>query len=307
MTGILLSDAALIVPYAVNIPDRKFHVDGFFPFGYTGDESEGRFSGLDKLHVPARFRADLARERNALGKKIAEARKARKMTQAELSEALKAYGVSVQTPAVNKWESGETVPGAYQLLALCHALDIRQGLAFFTGKVSAPADPLNAEGRRMLRQYRSFLESQERYLTPLREPAMIRVRLSTLPASAGTGDFLAEGGFEWVDFPESVVPRGTDFAVRVHGNSMEPAYQDGQIVFFERCERLENGDVGLFAYEGQGYIKLYAETLPEGAEAEETLDSYGVVHPKVSLVSLNPQYAPLAVTSPLTVFGRALN
>ena len=110
-----------------------------------------------------------------------------------------------------------------------------------------------------------------------------------------------------MDFPESVVPRGTDFAVRVHGNSMEPAYQDGQIVFFERCERLENGDVGLFAYEGQGYIKLYTETLPEGAEAEETLDSYGVVHPKVSLVSLNPQYAPLAVTSPLTVFGRALN
>ena len=262
---------------------------------------------MEKQYVSARFRADLARERNALGKKIAEARKARKMTQAELSEALKAYGVSVQTPAVNKWESGETVPGAYQLLALCHALDIRQGLAFFTGKVSAPADPLNAEGRRMLRQYRSFLESQERYLTPLREPAMIRVRLSTLPASAGTGDFLAEGEFEWVDFPESVVPRGTDFAVRVHGNSMEPAYQDGQIVFFERCERLENGDVGLFAYEGQGYIKLYTETLPEGAEAEETLDSYGVVHPKVSLVSLNPQYAPLAVTSPLTVFGRALN
>ena len=257
--------------------------------------------------IPARYRADLARERNTLGRRIGEARRARGLTQAELSKLLRDYGVSVQTPAVNKWESGETVPNAYQLLALCHALDIRQGLSFFAGPVSGPADPLNREGRRMLRQYRSFLESQDRYLTPLREPAVIRVRLSTLPASAGTGDFLSEGGYEWVEFPESVVPRGTDFAVRVHGNSMEPAYRDGQVVFFERAERLEPGEIGLFAYEGQGYIKLYAESAPEGDEIEEYLDSCGVVHPRASLVSLNPDYPPIRVSAPLTVFGRALN
>ena len=256
---------------------------------------------------PTRYRADLAREKNTLGRKIAEARRARKLTQAELSALLKDYGVSVQTPAVSKWESGETVPGAYQLLALCHALEIRQGLAFFSGQVAAPADPLNAEGRRMLRHYRGYLESQDRYLTPLREPAVIRVRLSSLPASAGTGDFLADGEFEWVDFPESVVPRGTDFAVRVHGNSMEPAYRDGQIVFFEQCERLDPGDVGLFAYEGQGYIKLYAEQPPEGEEIDSFLDSCGVVHPRASLISLNPDYPPIEVRAPLTIFGRALN
>ena len=262
---------------------------------------------MPKKDFPVRYRADLARERNALGKKIGEARRARNLTQAELSALLKDYGVSVQTPAVHKWESGETVPGAYQLLALCHALEIRQGLAFFTGRVDVPADPLNAEGRRMLRHYRGYLESQERYLAPLREPATVRVRLSALPASAGTGDFLADGDYEWVDFPESVVPRGTDFAVRVHGNSMEPAYRDGQIVFFERCERLDPGDIGLFAYEGQGYIKLYAEQAPAGDEIEDYLDSCGVVHPRASLVSLNPDYPPIQVSSPLTVFGRALN
>ena len=262
---------------------------------------------MDRKLFSGVYRADLAREKNALGKKISEARRARNLTQAELSALLKDYGVHVQTPAVNKWESGETVPGAYQLLALCHALDIRRGLEFFTGRLASPADPLNAEGRRMLKHYRGYLESQERYLTPLREPAVIRVRLSTLPASAGTGDFLSEGEYEWMDFPESVVPRGTDFAVRVHGDSMEPAYQDGQIVFFERCDRLDPGEVGLFAYEGQGYIKLYPEHAPGDGEQEQYLDSYGAVHPRAALVSLNPAYAPIEVAAPLTVFGRALN
>ena len=254
-----------------------------------------------------RFRADKARERNVLGSKISEARRAEKLTQAELALRLRDYGVTVQTPAISKWESGESVPGAYQLLALCHALNVRQGLAFFTGRLSAPAEPLNAEGRRLLRHYREYLESQDRYLAASWEPKTVRVRLSTLPASAGTGDFLSEGEYEWVDFPESVVPRGTDFAVRVHGNSMEPAYRDGQIVFFERCDRLSPGEVGLFAYEGQGYIKLYDERPPAGEELEDCLDSYGVVHPRASLVSLNPDYPPVEVSSPLTVFGRALN
>lgn len=255
----------------------------------------------------SRFRADAAKERNVLGKKIGEARRARGLTQAELSRLLRDYGVSVQTPAVNKWESGETVPGAYQLLALCQALDIRDGLSFFTGLAAAPAGTLNAEGRRQLKLFRAWLESQDRYLISCREPALVRVRLSSLPASAGTGDFLAEGEFEWMEFPESVVPRGTDFAVRVHGNSMEPAYHDGQIVFFEQCERLYPGEIGLFAYEGQGYIKLYAEEQPSREELESYTDSEGLVHPRASLVSLNPDYPPVEVSSPLRVFGRALS
>ena len=257
--------------------------------------------------ISACFRADSARERNVLGRKIGEARRAAKLTQGELALRLRDFGVSVQTPAVNKWESGETVPNAYQLLALCHALDIRQGLAFFTGRVTAPAEPLNTEGRRLLKHYRGYLESQDKYLSRTSAPAAVRVRLSALPASAGTGDFLSEGEYEWVEFPESVVPRGTDFAVRVHGNSMEPAYRDGQIVFFEQCDRLDPGEIGLFAYEGQGYIKLYAESMPDSAEIENYMDSYGIVHPRVSLVSLNPDYPPVEVSSPLTVFGRALN
>ena len=39
-----------------------------------------------------------------------------------------------------------------------------------------------------------------------------------------------------VSFPEKSVPKGADFGVRVSGDSMEPVYHDGQIVWVEECE-----------------------------------------------------------------------
>lgn len=62
--------------------------------------------------------------------------------------------------------------------------------------------------------------------------------VSNLAVSAGTGEFLEEGNFEMVSFPEKSVPKGADFGVRVSGDSMEPVYHDGQIVWVEECETL---------------------------------------------------------------------
>ena len=108
------------------------------------------------------FQADIAKERNILGKKIAEARKKAGITQPQLSELLTHFGVHVKTPGVNKWEKGETVPNAYQLMALCHALNIENGLDYFTGPVVPKKDVLNTEGQRLLREYREYLESKDR-------------------------------------------------------------------------------------------------------------------------------------------------
>ena len=39
--------------------------------------------------------------------------------------------------------------------------------------------------------------------------------VSDLPVSAGTGAFLDEGNFEMVSFPESSIPDGAEFGVRL--------------------------------------------------------------------------------------------
>ena len=73
-----------------------------------------------------------------IGRKIREARRKMNMTQAELKDKLAAYGVQIQTPRITKWELGGNMPSVYQLFALCYALDIANGLSYFTGIHSEP-------------------------------------------------------------------------------------------------------------------------------------------------------------------------
>ena len=58
----------------------------------------------------------------------------------------------------------------------------------------------------------------------------IEMPVSNLAVSAGTSEFLNEGNFEVVSFPEKSVPKGADFGVRVSGDSMEPVYQPKNVM-----------------------------------------------------------------------------
>lgn len=96
----------------------------------------------------------------------------------------------------------------------------------------------------------------------------------TQSASAGTGQYLDDDSFQKLGYPANRVPANTDFAVPVAGDSMEPEYSDGDIVFVERSEDVAFGDIGLFVLNGEGFIKMCD---PKG------------------LVSLNPAYSPIKI------------
>ena len=264
--------------------------------------------------LSAHFRADIAREKNIIGKKLHAARKALGLTQGDCARELSRYGIKVQIPSVSKWEKGETVPNAYQLLALCYILQIKGGLDYFIGKMDARPinEPLNTEGRMLLAGYRSYLESKPRYQKNDRYTAeMVSMPVSLLPASAGFGDYLDNNRFEQMDFPEASVPDNADFAVRVHGDSMEPAYSDGQYVWITECDYLHPGEVGLFVLNGDGYIKVYDEQEPDKDDFEQFIDSNGIVHPQIMLISYNQKYDPIRVSplpdSRFQIIGRVLN
>lgn len=77
-----------------------------------------------------------------------------------------------------------------------------------------------------------------------------------LAASAGTGQFLDSDDYELVDFPEDVVPRESNFGVRVAGDSMEPEYPDGSVVFVKKVKTINPGDVGVFILNDEAYLKI---------------------------------------------------
>ncbi len=256
----------------------------------------------------ASYNAEVERENNIIGIRIEEARRRRGLSQREFCNLLKGYGVSVGPTAISKWTSQGAVPNAYQLIAICRALEIDDGLAYFT-KDYVPA--LNEAGMRKVAAYREDLIASGNYKPQPKmadEVRYIYMPVSTLRVSAGTGAFLDEGNFEEVRFRESAVPYGADFGVRISGDSMETTYHDGQIVWIQKCETILPGQVGVFVYEGEGFLKEYSEQEPADGDVELFTDSYGIVHMQPVLVSHNDNYDPIVIRpeSAFQVVGRAL-
>lgn len=72
------------------------------------------------------------------------------------------------------------------------------------------------------------------------------------PASAGTGQYLNDVRVERIELP---VDADADFVIPIKGDSMEPDYHDGDLVFIQTSVDLNNGVIGVFNYNGNAYIK----------------------------------------------------
>lgn len=259
----------------------------------------------------APYNMESERERNVIGRRIKEGRHRIGMNLDAFSEHLKGYGVSVGRGGLSKWETGATIPNAYQLVALGYALGVKQDPDYFTGDCHRD---LNDDGMRKVASYRDDLIASGRYTPEVPEtdaPGTIKyieMPISDLCVSAGPGNFMDEENFELISFPAAAVPAKADFGVRVSGDSMEPAYHDGQIVWVEQCSRLNVGDVGVFIYDNAGYLKSYSEQLPADDVSDTFTDSNGIVRPQPVLISYNRKYAPMVISHsyPFQILGKAL-
>lgn len=229
------------------------------------------------------------------GEKLAELRRRAGLSQAELAARLGAYGIEVTNRAVSKWENGLTQPSAEQFLALCRALNVENISAEFLGKRSGLLRELNDLGVRKVREYADLLRASGLYAAGGSAPALSEnparvLPLYTLAVSAGTGQFLDSDDFESV-IVGADVPDTADYGVRVAGNSMEPRYQDGQTVWVQYRRTLRSGEIGVFLYDDNAYLK------------QLIVDDGGV-----RLHSLNPAYGDIVVGSAgeLRVLGRAV-
>lgn len=246
---------------------------------------------------------------NYIGKVISKARNDKGLSLVKFSKVLKDYGVSATASAIQKWENGSNTPNPYQLVAIVQALEMDCDLSLFMS--TGPVPELNEEGMRKVADYKADLISSGRYRPESRSCHIIQfveMPVSNLSVSAGTGAFMDEGSFEMVSFPASMVPDGADFGVRVSGDSMEPVYHDGQIVWVKQCDRVNIGDVGIFIYDGEGYIKVYDEQAPDEEQREAFSDSYGTMYMQPVMISYNQEYAPRAISpqAGFQVVGRVL-
>lgn len=96
-----------------------------------------------------------------------------------------------------------------------------------------------------------------------------------LPVSAGTGVYLHDDHAEQIKVPANSKTLRANYALKVDGDSMEPCFHSGDIVLVETQPSVEVGEVGIFIYEGEAYLKEF------GGDR---------------LISLNPKYEDKIIT-----------
>ena len=115
------------------------------------------------------------------------------------------------------------------------------------------------------------------------------ISLFDLAVSAGTGEPLGTTDYTTkIQMPTEQMPEEAHVCLRVNGDSMEPAYKDGDIVFIHKQdEPVREGEIGVFSLNGEGYMKRLGHK---------------------ELESLNPKYPaiPIRQYDDLRCFGKVL-
>ncbi|HHQ7202132.1 TPA: S24 family peptidase [Staphylococcus aureus] len=92
--------------------------------------------------------------------------------------------------------------------------------------------------------------------------------------SAGVGERLHDEAL-FTEMVKAPVPPH-DLALKVNGDSMEPMFKDGEIIFVEKTHNIKNGQIGIFIIEEEAYVKKVF-----------------VEDDRLTLVSLNKEYRDL--------------
>ncbi len=208
--------------------------------------------------------------------------------QDEVCDMLAVRGLSIKKPTLSNWEAGRREPDLKTFFALCDIYKVRDISHTFTGTKSDFFEGLNPMGRAHAKKLINVLYENPVFTTEYKaKKDYTIVKLYDVPVSAGYGEYINDSNFEEIMFEKNTVPDGTDFAVKAKGDSMEPKIHDGQILFIQKSEVIQEGEIGIFFLNGETYCKRKG---------------------KQGLVSLNKKYETIRITADdsFTTFGKVL-
>ena len=208
----------------------------------------------------------------SFGKRLRERREALQMTQAELGARLGVLG-----SAVSNYENDVSSPKAEVLHRLFDVLDCDANTLFQDEmrRRTDPAPPpipfpdaglggkyyrLNDQGQLMAMEYLDFLLTRHA-LIPEEEPEDLgEIRLYLHAPAAGYSSPAPDE--DYINIPRTrAMPKGADYCLNISGDSMEPYLHDRQRVYVQRTQTLEEGEVGIWSWQGETYCKLAVEDV----------------------------------------------
>ncbi|WP_320419579.1 XRE family transcriptional regulator [Staphylococcus aureus] len=214
-----------------------------------------------------------------IGNKIRYYRTKLNLTQDQLGEKL-----NTKKATISNYETGYRTPKQDDLFEIAHILNIsiddlfptrnnkKNDITSIYNKLTPPRqenvlnyaneqlDEQNSKGDNVV-----DINSYKQDKTPVNVNGCV---------SAGVGERLHDETL-FTEMVKAPIPPH-DLALKVNGDSMEPMFKDGEIIFVEKTHNIKNGQIGIFIIEEEAYVKKVF-----------------VEDDRLTLVSLNKEYDDL--------------
>lgn len=206
---------------------------------------------------------------STLGERIRFAREQKGLLQSDLAKLINVKSSGV----ISNWEKDLNKPDAEKIVRLCSVLDVSASyLLDYYGKpdIEFSSSEINhVKKYRVLDDYGKELvdlvleKEHDRCIASINEkPAALRIYTYMQKiAAAGNGFYFDDIPTETIEAP--CMP-GADFIIGVSGDSMEPTYIDGDLVYVEKRQIIHSGEIGIFMIHNECYIK---EVTDEGLKS----------------------------------------
>ncbi|HCC5635819.1 helix-turn-helix domain-containing protein [Staphylococcus aureus] len=214
-----------------------------------------------------------------IGNKIRYYRTKLNLTQDQLGEKL-----NTKKATISNYETGYRTPKQDDLFEIAHILNIsiddlfparnskKNDITSIYNKLTPPRQEnvLNYANEQLEEQNSKGdnvvdINSYKQEKTPVNVNGCV---------SAGVGERLHDETL-FTDMVKAPIP-AHDLALKVNGDSMEPMFKDGEIIFVEKTHNIKNGQIGIFIIEEEAYVKKVF-----------------VEDDRLTLVSLNKEYDDL--------------
>lgn len=220
--------------------------------------------GYNSIAGWEKLTTDEIRRRNmeTYGDKVKKYRVQAKLTAEQLATKL-----GIGESSVRNWECGISRPDPEYLYRMFTILDVEPNEFF---GIRGIGTLMTNKERDLLDSFRALDETGKEDLMTIAQAMGTKAyhrklktayeRIKRVPT---WGRLVAAGdGADWEEHPEeetvtlynvSSVADADEICI-VNGKSMEPQFQDGDLVLVEHCQELKNGDIGIFYVPGHGGV-----------------------------------------------------
>lgn len=196
----------------------------------------------------------------------------RNLKQVDIIEKSKPYqnelNVSLGKSALSQYVSGKSSPDQYKLTLLSKTLNVSQPWlmgydvpmveentkkVYVKQQLNEVFDELKEKRQLKVVSFaKSELDEQNKVVEISEYQTEKEYPYYDDAVSAGTGQYIGISQRDTITLP---VDFNADYVVPVNGNSMEPEYYDGDYIFIESTVNVSDGEIGVFEYYGDTYVK----------------------------------------------------